>query len=151
MGASVTSRVEADGKTHFYLYFSNSGCGVGVLTAEHPLGPWSDPLGKPLIYQNMPGLENCPAPFDPGVCIDENGTGWLTFGGGNAADGGVVHTNVPKVARLGADMLRLTASSFLLTPRISWSKRAELHRRHLLLHLLQRLAEPQQVGSQGHS
>lgn len=25
--------------------------------------------------------------------------------GGNAADGGVVHTNVPKVARLGADML----------------------------------------------
>ena len=53
----------------------------------------------------MPGLENCPAPFDPGVCIDENGTGWLSFGGGNAADGGVVHTNVPKVARLGADML----------------------------------------------
>ena len=79
---SVTSRVEADGKTHFYLYFSNSGCGVGVLTAEHPLGPWSDPLGKPLIYQNMPGLENCPAPFDPGVCLDENGTGWLAFGGG---------------------------------------------------------------------
>ena len=77
---SVASRVEADGKTHFYLYFSNSGCGVGVLTAEHPLGPWSDPLGKPLIYQNMPGLENCPAPFDPGVCLDENGTGWLAFG-----------------------------------------------------------------------
>ena len=54
----------------------------------------------------MPGLENCPAPFDPGVCIDENGTGWLSFGGGNPADGGgVIHTNVPKIARLGADML----------------------------------------------
>ena len=102
---SIASRVEEDGLTHFYLYFSNSGNGVGVITSTDPVGPWSDPLGAPLVYQNMPGLENCPAPFDPGVCIDENGTGWLAFGGGNAADGGVVHTNVPKVARLGADML----------------------------------------------
>ena len=102
---SIVSRVEEDGLTHFYLYFSNGGGGVGVITSTDPVGPWSDPLGAPLVYQNMPGLENCPAPFDPGVCIDENGTGWLTFGGGNAADGGVVHTNVPKVARLGADML----------------------------------------------
>ena len=102
---SIVSRVEEDGLTHFYLYFSNAGGGVGVITSTDPVGPWTDPLGEPLVYQNMPGLENCPAPFDPGVCIDENGTGWLTFGGGNAADGGVVHTNVPKVARLGADML----------------------------------------------
>ena len=102
---SIASRVEEDGLTHFYLYFSNGGSGVGVITSTDPVGPWSDPLGAPLVYQNMPGLENCPAPFDPGVCIDENGTGWLTFGGGNAADGGVVHTNVPKIARLGADML----------------------------------------------
>ena len=102
---SVASLVEADGKTHFYLYFSNSGCGVGVLTAEHPLGPWSDPLGKPLIYQNMPGLENCPAPFDPGVCLDENGTGWLAFGGGTPPDGNTLHTNIPKIVRLGKDML----------------------------------------------
>lgn len=102
---SIVSRDEEDGLTHFYLYFSNGGSGVGVITSTDPVGPWSDPLGAPLVYQNMPGLENCPAPFDPGVCIDENGTGWLAFGGGNAADGGVVHTNVPKVARLGADML----------------------------------------------
>ena len=102
---SIASRIEEDGLTHFYLYFSNGGNGVGVITSTDPVGPWSDPLGAPLVYQNMPGLENCPAPFDPGVCIDENGTGWLAFGGGNAADGGVVHTNVPKVARLGANML----------------------------------------------
>ncbi len=103
---SIVSRVEEDGLTHFYLYFSNGGGGVGVITSTDPVGPWSDPLGAPLVYQNMPGLENCPAPFDPGVCIDENGTGWLSFGGGNPADGGgVIHTNVPKVVRLGADML----------------------------------------------
>ncbi len=102
---SITSRVEADGLTHFYLYFSNSGCGVGVLTATHPLGPWSDPLKKPLIWQDMPGLENCPAPFDPGVVIDEDGVGWLSFGGGLAATDGQVHTKVPKIVRLGKDML----------------------------------------------
>ncbi len=104
---SVVSRTEEDGLTHFYLYFSNSGCGVGVLTATHPLGPWSDPLGGPLIYQNMPGLENCPAPFDPGVCIDENGTGWLTFGGGTDARGSEIYSGVPKIVRLGSDLLSL--------------------------------------------
>ncbi len=102
---SIVSRKEKDGKTHFYLYFSNNGNGVGVITATNPLGPWSDPLGEPLIYQNMPGLENCPAPFDPGVCIDENGTGWLAFGGGVSASGNTVHTKVPKVVKLGEDLL----------------------------------------------
>ncbi len=102
---SIVSRIEDDGLTHFYLYFSNNGCGVGVMTATHPLGPWSDPLGKPLVYQNMPGLENCPAPFDPGVCIDEYGTGWLSFGGGTEARGSEVYTKVPKIVKLGKDML----------------------------------------------
>lgn len=102
---SIASRVEDDGLTHFYLYFSNSGNGVGVITSTDPVGPWSDPLGKPLVYQDMPGLENCPAPFDPGVCIDDNGTGWLTFGGGAPASGGEIHTNIPKIVKLGADML----------------------------------------------
>ena len=102
---SVISRVEDDGLTHFYLYFSNSGAGVGVITATDPLGPWSDPLGGPLVYQNMPGLENCPAPFDPGAVIDENGVGWLAFGGGAPNGDGVVHTNIPKIAKLGDDLI----------------------------------------------
>ena len=102
---SIVSRVEDDGLTHFYLYFSNSGAGVGVITSTDPVGPWTDPLGEPLVYQNMPGLENCPAPFDPGVCIDENGVGWLSFGGGTPSDGSTMHTKIPKIARLGEDML----------------------------------------------
>ncbi len=102
---SIASRVEEDGLTHFYLYFSNGGKGVGVITATNPTGPWSDPLGKPLVYQNMPNLENCPAPFDPGVCIDENGTGWLAFGGGVPARDNTMHSKVPKIVKLGKDML----------------------------------------------
>ena len=102
---SIVSRVEDDGLTHFYLYFSYNGSGVGVLTSTDPVTGWTDPLGKPLVDQQTEGLENCPAPFDPGACIDENGTGWLSFGGGVHSDGGVIHSFVPKVVRLGEDLL----------------------------------------------
>ena len=108
---SITSRVEADGLTHFYLYFSNSGCGVGVLTSTSPTGPWSDPLGEPLISTSTKGLKNCPNPFDPGVCIDDNGVGWLSFGGGKAPDGTNFMPGVARIVQLGDDMVSF-ASDF---------------------------------------
>lgn len=37
---SITSRVEEDGLTHFYLYFANSGQGVGVTTSTDPVEGW---------------------------------------------------------------------------------------------------------------
>lgn len=104
---SVVSRVEDDGITHFYLYFSNSGAGVGVLTATDPVGPWLDPLGKPLISAGMTGLEDCPNPFDPGAVIDENGTGWLAFGGGSASDGTSYMPGSMRICKLGKDMLSI--------------------------------------------
>lgn len=106
---SITSRVEDDGKTHFYLYFSNSGAGVGVLTATHPAGPWSDPLGKPLIEAGMEGLNGCPNPFDPGVVIDDEGTGWLSFGGGTVKGGSKYMPGSTRIVRLGEDMLSLAS------------------------------------------
>ncbi len=104
---SVTSRVEEDGLTHFYLYFSNSGAGVGVLTATDPLGPWTDPLGHALISAQTPGLTNCPQPFDPGVVIDDEGTGWLSFGGGVAPGGTDAMPGTARIVRLGKDMISL--------------------------------------------
>ena len=102
---SVVSRVEADGLTHFYLYFSNSGYGVGVLTATDPLGPWTDPLGGNLITPNTPGLRDCPQPFDPGAVIDADGVGWLAFGGGVAPHGTDEMPGTARIVRLGADMI----------------------------------------------
>lgn len=119
---SVVSRIEEDGLTHFYLYFSNGGSGVGVLEATNPLGPWTDPLGKPLVSSGMKGLENCPYPFDPGVCIDENGQGWLTFGGG-------IDSYLPSPARivkLGDDMLSF-ASDFKEIPAPYFLEASELN------------------------
>jgi len=107
---SICSRVEEDGLTHFYLYFSNSGFGVGVLTSTNPVGPWTSPLENSLLDQNTPGLEDVPAPFDPGVCIDDKGTGWLTFGGGTSGTEAMPGTM--RIVKLGKDMTSL-ASDFV--------------------------------------
>ncbi|MBQ8688604.1 MAG: carbohydrate-binding protein [Ruminococcus sp.] len=104
---SIVSRVEDDGKTHFYLYFSNNGLGVGVIHATDPCGSWDDPLGKPLISSGTPGLTDCPNPFDPGAVIDDNGVGWLSFGAGMASDGTTYMPGSNRIVRLGADMVSI--------------------------------------------
>ena len=101
---SICSRVEEDGLTHFYLYYSNSGYGTGVLTSTSPVGPWTSPLDKSIVDAKTPGLGDCKVPFDPGVVIDDEGNGWLAFGAGKA-----------RLARLGKDMLSFD-SPFVVLP-----------------------------------
>jgi arabinoxylan arabinofuranohydrolase len=103
---SITSRLEADGKTHFYLYYSNSGGGVAMLTSTSPVGPWSDPLGKNIVDRSVPGVD-CDAPFDPGVVIDDQGTGWLSFGGGTPKTEYMPGNS--RIVKLGADMTSLAS------------------------------------------
>ena len=81
---SVTWRHNADtGKDEFFLYFCNSSHGVGVLSAESPIGPWKSPNKKLMVTYDTPGAnkQGTNANFDPGVTIDDNGVGWLSFGG----------------------------------------------------------------------
>jgi arabinoxylan arabinofuranohydrolase len=103
---SITSRQEADGKTHFYLYYSNSGIGSAVLTSTSPVGPWSDPLGKNIVDRSVPGVD-VEAPFDPGVVIDDKGTGWLAFGGGKAKTKSM--PDLSRIVKLGPDMISLAS------------------------------------------
>lgn len=123
---SIVSRVEEDGLTHFYLYFSNNGCGVGVITATDPLGPWTDPLGRPFIDSNTEGLTDCPNPFDPGAVIDDNGVGWLSFGGGRAAGGTAYMPGVSRIVKLGDDMLSF-AGEFAEIPAPYFFEASELN------------------------
>lgn len=73
-----------DGKDKFYLYFTNGGGGIGVLTSDSPVGPWTDPNGKALVSHSTPNCSGNLVPwcFDPAVFIDDDGTGYLYFGGG---------------------------------------------------------------------
>lgn len=83
---SVVKRVE-DGLTHFYLFYAEDGWKSGVLTATNPLGPWSDPLGESAVSPTNSAVEgylvNC---FDPGAYCDDDGTIYLSCGGGATSD-----------------------------------------------------------------
>jgi len=102
---SIVSRVEKDGKTHFYLYYTNQASGVGVLTSTSPTGPWKDPIGKALINWNTPGRGNQSNIIDPGVCIDDEGNGWLSFGGGDPnSTGSKLHPGNARIVKLESNM-----------------------------------------------
>ena len=73
-----------NGKDKFFLYFANNGSGVGVLTSDSPIGPWTDPLGTELVSKsNTPNMNDVVWMFDPGVYYDEaTDEGYLFMGGG---------------------------------------------------------------------
>ena len=95
-----------DGKDRFFLYFANSGGGIGVLTAESPTGPFTDPLGKPLISRVTPSCDTVTWLFDPAVLIDDDGSAYLYFGGG-IPDGKAEAPGTARAVKLGEDMISL--------------------------------------------
>jgi arabinoxylan arabinofuranohydrolase len=120
---SITSRLEADGKTHFYLYYANGGGGTAMLTSTSPVGPWTDPLGKNIVDRSVPGVD-VDAPFDPGVLIDDQGTGWLTFGGGKPKT--KYMPDNARIVKLGADMISL-ASNIAKIPAPYFNEASDLN------------------------
>ena len=93
-----------DGKDKFFLYFANSGGGIGVLTADSPVGPWTDPIGKELISRNTPNCANVLWLFDPAVLVDDDGRAYIYFGGG-VPEGKVPAPGTGRVMELGEDMI----------------------------------------------
>ena len=97
-----------DGKDKFFIYFADNGSGIGVLEGDSPTGPWHDPIGKQLISRNTPNCGGSEVPwlFDPAVLVDDDGQGYLYFGGiGEAEDR--EHPNCIRVVKLGDDMISL--------------------------------------------
>lgn len=108
---SIVSRPTESGETEFFLYFCNSAGGVGVMKSNSPLGPWTDPIGRPLVAPDTAELKDDPVfwCFDPGVCIDDDGVGWLAFGGGEPMHSGEsgLYTGNSRIVKLGSDMVSL--------------------------------------------
>lgn len=113
---SVTWRTNPDtGKDEFFLYFANTSHGVGVLTADSPIGPWKSPLKESLINKDTPGALQQSANFDPGVVIDDNGTGWLTFGGLDPDKGGTnFQPNNTRIIKLKPSMTATDGKAILI-------------------------------------
>lgn len=95
-----------DGKDKFFLYFCNGGNGVSVLTADDPAGPWTDPLGHGLITRATPNCADVVWLFDPAVFVDNDGTGYLYFGGG-VPEGQQANPGTIRVVQLGEDMISI--------------------------------------------
>lgn len=109
--------IEKDGKV--YLYFCDSGTGTAVVVGGSPLGPWTDPLGKKIIpdtvsrdYIEAGGFPSGMWLFDPEVFIDDDGQGYLYFGG-NSKIGtepnvqGPLNPKSTRVVKLKEDMVTI--------------------------------------------
>lgn len=97
---------EIDGKPKFFLYFADAGGGIGVLTADSPTGPFTDPLGKGLITRQTPNCSDVLWLFDPAVLVDDDGKAYLYFGGG-VPEGRVSDPGTARVVQLGDDMISI--------------------------------------------
>ena len=109
---SMVWRTTEDGQEEFFLYFANTSHGVGVLKASSPVGPFTSPLKASLINRDTPGALPCSWIFDPGVVIDESGTGWLSFGGGDPNEKGTnIQPNNARIVKLKPSMIELDGSA----------------------------------------
>jgi beta-xylosidase len=90
-GGWAIQTVERNGK--YYLYAPLHGHGIGVLVADSPYGPFKDPLGKPLVWDQSNWFD-----IDPTVFTDDDGQAYMYWGN--------PHTFW---AKLGEDMTSLTS------------------------------------------
>ena len=129
----------------FYIYFANGGGSVGVIkSVKSPVGPFTSPRSSAMITHGMAGVDPCNWVFDPGVVIDDNGVGWIAFGGGDpqssgsklwpgnsriaklkstmtALDGAAV--NMPAPYLFEASELNIIGGRFVYTYNTSWGDR----------------------------
>ena len=98
------------GRDKFFLYFANNASNIGVLTADSPTGPWTDPIGKPLITWETPGVADVKWLFDPAVLVDDDGRSYIYFGGG-VPDGQHEWPDTARVMELGPDMISVTGTA----------------------------------------
>ena len=104
---------QIDGQDKFFLYFCNGGGGIGVLEGDSPVGPFTDPLGHALIDGSTPGTQGVPWIFGPAVMVDDDGTGYLVFGGGIPA-GQDLNPQSARIVRLGDDMISLDCEPVMI-------------------------------------
>ena len=95
-----------DGQEKFFLYFCNGGNGIGVLTADSPIGPWRDERGSLLVTRAVKNCADVTWLFDPAVMVDKDGTGYLAFGGG-VPEGKQAAPGTGRIVRLSEDMIHL--------------------------------------------
>jgi beta-xylosidase len=62
-----------------YYFYTSSDQNIGVAVSDTPHGPFTDPLGKPLVPKGRWNAQS----IDPMVFIDDDGSAYLYWGQGN--------------------------------------------------------------------
>lgn len=78
----------------YYFYYPTDQNFIGVAVGDKPYGPFKDPINKPLISRNTPGVKANRDLIDQCIFIDDDGTSYLYFG-----------QNQVNVLRLNNDMI----------------------------------------------
>lgn len=86
----ATDGISCNGR--YYFYFSRGNNELGVVEANKPIGPWIDPLHKPLVAQGSVPT----AARDPAILQERDGATYIIFGCWDYY-----------IARLNADMVSL--------------------------------------------
>lgn len=123
-----------NGVDKFFLYFSNNGSNIGVLTANTPIGPWIDPINKPIVDGDTPGTDGVPWIFDPAVLLDDDGIGYLYFGGGipggkNPTQAQAANPKTSRVIQLSEDMIHVEGSAKIIDAPFMFES-SGIHKRH---------------------
>jgi arabinoxylan arabinofuranohydrolase len=88
----------------YFLYFPDAGSTIGVAVSDDPGGPFLNPTQ--LVTTQTPGVSDVDWLFDPTAFFDDDGQGYLYFGGGPEGTG-----DNARVIRLGSDRVSLMDSS----------------------------------------
>ncbi|BBP89824.1 hypothetical protein BsIDN1_34420 [Bacillus safensis] len=113
---SAAVKKKSMGRINFSFISQTAAEGIGVLTADSPIGPWTDPIGKALVTPNTPGMSGVVWLFDPAVFVDDDGAGYLYAGGGvpggsNPTQGQWANPKTARVLKLGPDMTSVASSA----------------------------------------
>lgn len=113
--APAAAHKTINGQEKFFLYFADSGNGIGVLEADSPTGPFRDPLGHALINRHTPNCANVTWLFDPAVLVDDDGRGYIYVGGG-VPEGRAADPGTARCCELGEDMISLKGEPIAFNP-----------------------------------
>lgn len=107
--------VERNGK--FYLYFPTDKRHIGVAVSNRPDGPFTEPLGHPLLSIDSPGVI-CDRDFiDPCVFIDDDGQAYMYVG-----------QNTPCAIKLNDDMISYDGEVHILEGIPDFFEAAWMHK-----------------------
>ncbi len=104
--APAATHKTINGKEKFFLYYANNASTIGVLSSDSPVGPWIDPLGKPIITRETENCSSVEWLFDPAVFVDDDGRAYIYFGGG-VPKGKDAMPNTARAVELEEDMISI--------------------------------------------